>query len=119
MTAQVDTMALQEETPRRKSFLSRFRSKRKQEKKKLKQKTRRAPSPVSDTSAEKEDDDYKYPSRAGKVTLPVGMGKSKLPYRHYEYISKDAPEARTAAFDGPPRFDWIDIVRRETMSRAK
>lgn len=37
--------------------------------------------------------------------------RSKLPFREDVTIEK-APPAREAAFGGPPRYDWIDIVSR-------
>jgi len=35
--------------------------------------------------------------------------RSKLPWREEVMLDK-APTAREAAFGGPPRYDWIDIV---------
>ena len=35
--------------------------------------------------------------------------RSKLPFREEVALDK-APTAREAAFGGPPRYDWIDIV---------
>jgi hypothetical protein len=36
--------------------------------------------------------------------------RSKLPFWQ-EKVLTEAPTAREAAFGGPPRYDWIDIVR--------
>jgi hypothetical protein len=36
--------------------------------------------------------------------------KNKLPLRETKYLEQP-PSARDAAFCGPPRYDWIDIVR--------
>lgn len=39
--------------------------------------------------------------------------RSKLPFWEEKVLTKP-PSAREAAFGGPPRYDWIDIVRKDS-----
>lgn len=49
-------------------------------------------------------------SRGGRVDIPPPLvGQSRLPTRSFVKIEQP-PTAREAAFSGPPRYDWIDIV---------
>ena len=41
--------------------------------------------------------------------------RNKLPFREEVTLDK-APTAREAAFGGPPRYDWIDIVSASSPS---
>jgi hypothetical protein len=37
--------------------------------------------------------------------------KKADPEHHHAVVNDQAPSAREAAFSGPPRYDWMDIVR--------
>lgn len=48
-------------------------------------------------------------STSSKPVSVKGRKRSKLPFREEVTLDR-APTAREAAFAGPPRYDWIDIV---------
>ena len=49
------------------------------------------------------------PDRASAVS-GQGMAPSSRRRTHERVVLESAPTARDAAFGGPPRYDWIDIV---------
>jgi hypothetical protein len=83
-----------------------------------------SPNPAAEPREDASPDDEAVPggekenrATATSSLKPVGMSaqdihrknKSRLPWRSSVEISKP-PSAREAAFGGPPRYDWIDIV---------
>jgi len=46
-----------------------------------------------------------------QVRFPANQATKTVPIYQRKIVPK-APSAREAAFGGPPRYDWIDIVRR-------
>jgi hypothetical protein len=42
---------------------------------------------------------------------PSVSHNNKLFPQHHPVVNEQAPPAREAAFSGPPRYDWMDIVR--------
>lgn len=130
MVAKDQTETLVENKPRRKGLLARFkRNKKKQQQQQTKtlddddfpidhrQETSSkegmtstppcTPPPIISNS---------LISRGGRVDIPPPLvGQSRLPNRSYVRLEKP-PTAREAAFSGPPRYDWIDIVSITKMN---
>ena len=82
----INESSTSQEEARRKGFWSRFRR-----------------------NSKRVDDEeiYKWPSKAGIVP----HAKPPNQEQHRRVVMKQAPSAREAAFSGPPRYDWMDIVR--------
>lgn len=91
----------------------RFRKNRKDDTPELKpESTARNESPTTmddnlDTSLDEKNDTPKNAMRA--VRFPAKDALKKTPLRFRRELTKP-PTAREAAFGGPPRYDWIDIV---------
>lgn len=62
-----------------------------------------------DVPLQEEEEEKKTKMKAVRFPFKDAF-KSKLPIRKEMKLEK-APAAREAAFGGPPRYDWIDIVR--------
>lgn len=80
---------IEQTVTRRRGFWSRFRRNAKRE-----------PTHTEDD----EDDNYKRPSQANIISNVKPLPQIR------QIILDHAPSAREAAFSGPPRYDWIDIV---------
>ena len=129
------TMAVETKTRKKKGLFSRFRKK-----KDKKEMTEKVEEPTPPPSPEpQEDNPHKSKSKTKKSvtkegipvitadnpddfrasdvqkTIPgqpaVTKSKKKRGPRPGSVILDKAPTAREAAFSGPPRYDWIDIVR--------
>lgn len=74
--------------------------------------------PVSTVESPSEQDrSFKYPSQPSRqLQLEPGARGNELPERTVVRLTQP-PSAREAAFSGPPRFDWIDVVRRSLRMR--
>jgi hypothetical protein len=74
-----------------------------------------SPVPSEDNRVNKSYSDDKSGSQIKQVRFPVkDVMKNKVPIRNRIELLKP-PTAREAAYGGPPRYDWIDIVSKPSL----
>lgn len=102
----------QETKTKKKNFLGRLRRNRKKNNQTVRKEEEPAEdldttAPVVNDSVEEED---VQPAKMKTVRFPfMDAMKGKVPLRKEKQLTKP-PTAKEAAFGGPPRYDWIDIV---------
>jgi hypothetical protein len=105
---------------KKKSFMNRVRKSSKKEVVKEKESRAPASSKAGNSKSVTRDgvpvistgDDHKFKPSDVRQNKSQRVKKNGQKYATKSIILEQAPAAREAAFSGPPRYDWIDIVSK-------